>query len=91
MTTGRVPAQASSRVAPQPTCHPAPAKLNQAACAKAEAAYARVHKEQLDYFGRLCAGSVGSDWFAVAPFHGLVFPGLVAGIARDAEAASVTR
>lgn len=24
-------------------------------------------------------------WFAVAPFHGLVFPGLVAGIARDAQ------
>ncbi len=52
------------------TCHPAPTKLNQAACAKADAAYARVHKEQLDYFGGLCGGSVGSDWFAVAPYVG---------------------
>ena len=27
-------------------------------------------------------------WFSVAPFHRLVFPGLLAGIARDAETAA---
>ena len=29
-------------------------------------------------------------WFAVAPFHGLVFPGLLAGAVADAERSSST-
>ncbi len=53
-----------------PACHPVPARGSEAACARADAAYAKVHREQLDYFVGLCSGSVGSNYFAVAPYLG---------------------
>ena len=51
-------------------CHPVPVAGSEAACARADAAYARVHREQLDAFAALCAGSVGSNYWSVAPFLG---------------------
>jgi hypothetical protein len=53
-----------------PACHPVPVRGSELACARADAAYARVHREQIEYFGGLCGGSVGSSYFAVAPFLG---------------------
>jgi hypothetical protein len=53
-----------------PACHPVPAKGSEVECARADAAYAKVHREQLDYFAGLCSGSVGSSFFAVFPYVG---------------------
>ena len=53
-----------------PACHPFPLKGSEQACARADAAYAVVHKEQLDYFGGLCTGSVGSSAWTVLPYLG---------------------
>ncbi len=53
-----------------PACHPVPLKGSEAACAKADLAYAQVHREKLEYFGSLCTGSVGSNAWAIAPFLG---------------------
>jgi hypothetical protein len=53
-----------------PACHPVPLRGSEPACARADAAYAKVHREQIDYFGGLCTGSVGSSAWAVRPFMG---------------------
>ncbi len=53
-----------------PACHPTPMKGAAQDCARADAAYLKVHKEQLDYFGNLCSGSVGSSQWAVMPYMG---------------------
>ncbi len=53
-----------------PACHPVPAKGSQLDCVRADAAYAKVHREQLDYFTGLCTGSVGSSFFAIHPYVG---------------------
>jgi hypothetical protein len=73
-----------------PTCHPVPARGSEAACARADAAYARVHKEQLDYFGGLCGGSVGSDYFAVAPYLGTPETDRIASCGGRGESGSFT-
>jgi hypothetical protein len=53
-----------------PACHPVPLKGSEAACARADAAYARVHREQIEYFTGLCSGSVGSSAWTIRPFLG---------------------
>ena len=54
----------------RPACRPVPLRGSEEACARAEAAYARVHREQLDYFSGLCAGTSGSSLWAIRPFVG---------------------
>ncbi len=51
-------------------CEPVPVKGSEAACARASSGYSAVHREQLDAFSGLCAGSVGSSYWAVAPVLG---------------------
>jgi hypothetical protein len=53
-----------------PACHPVPLPGSEAACEKARASYARVHAEQIEYFGGLCTGMVGSSLWAIRPFLG---------------------
>jgi hypothetical protein len=53
-----------------PACHPTPLRGSEAACEKASASYARVHAEQIEYFGGLCAGMVGSNAWAIRPYVG---------------------
>jgi len=53
-----------------PACFPVPRPGSQAACEKARASYARVHAEQIEYFGALCQGMVGSNAWEIRPFLG---------------------
>ena len=54
----------------RPACRPVPLRGSEEACARAEAAYLRVHREQLDYFSGLCTGTSGSSAWAIRPFTG---------------------
>ncbi len=73
-----------------PACHPSPLKGSEQACARADASYARVHAEQLDYFGGLCAGTVGSNAWTVRPFVGTPQADRIATCGGKAGAASFT-
>ena len=55
----------------RPACRPVPLKGSEEQCARAEAAYAKAHAEQIDYFGGLCAGSVGVAAGTVIAYLGL--------------------
>ncbi len=51
-------------------CHPVPLRGSEQACARADASFAAVHREQLDYVDGLCTRSVGSDAWTVLPYLG---------------------
>ena len=53
-----------------PACHPTPVAGAKDECARADAAYARIHREQLDTFGALCTGTAGSSAGSIRPFTG---------------------
>ncbi len=53
-----------------PACHPVPLRGSEAECARADAAYAKVHRERLEYVAGLCGGTVGSNAWNIRPFLG---------------------
>jgi hypothetical protein len=54
----------------RPACHPVPVKGSEAECARADSAYVAFHRENVDAFGALCNGAVGSNVWTVAPYFG---------------------
>lgn len=54
----------------RPACRPVPLRGSEEACARAEAAYARVHREALETFSGLCTGTSGSSAWSIRPFTG---------------------